>query len=277
MVRKLCLWRDGALYLGDSLDPHMHAHQAVQCCIAIQGELQLAWGEADAWQTCSAAVIGANVPHRIANPDGPLCLLYLEKASHSSQSILDYHCTETGCDVRRQPLLLNKPVPSPLRGDLWAAMTQPLGHDRAMHLRQACLALFQGALSEPEPLDLRLNQLLEYIHSHLDQGMSGPELAAVAKLSESRMQHLFKARLGVPVRRYVLWSRLRAGLEQALAGASLTSAALAAGFSDSAHFSRTFREMFGIAPSMLLAAGSGLETLFCDAYVAPLSVIAPNS
>jgi len=62
------------------------------------------------------------------------------------------------------------------------------------------------------------------------------------------MQHLFKARMGVPVRRYVLWARLRGGLEQALAGASLTSAALEAGFSDSAHFSRTFREMFGIAP-----------------------------
>lgn len=35
-------------------------------------------------------------------------------------------------------------------------------------------------------------------------------------------------------------------------GAHLTQAALAAGFSDSAHLSRTFRSMFGLSPSLVL-------------------------
>lgn len=34
-------------------------------------------------------------------------------------------------------------------------------------------------------------------------------------------------------------------------GSSLTEAAHAAGFADSAHFSRTFRRMFGVAPASL--------------------------
>jgi len=40
----------------------------------------------------------------------------------------------------------------------------------------------------------------------------------------------------------------------ALEGASLTEAAHAAGFFDSAHFSRTFRQTFGFAPSTVLGA-----------------------
>lgn len=55
----------------------------------------------------------------------------------------------------------------------------------------------------------------------------------------------------MPIRRYVLWQRLRAAVELALKGATLTDAAHAAGMSDSAHLSRTFREMFGVAPSFL--------------------------
>jgi AraC-like DNA-binding protein len=40
-------------------------------------------------------------------------------------------------------------------------------------------------------------------------------------------------------------------LERLGRGVSLTTAAHAAGFADSAHFSRTFRAMLGIAPSAL--------------------------
>jgi len=41
------------------------------------------------------------------------------------------------------------------------------------------------------------------------------------------------------------------GLEAFASGASLTDAALGAGFADSAHFSRTFRRMFGTAAAAL--------------------------
>ena len=40
-------------------------------------------------------------------------------------------------------------------------------------------------------------------------------------------------------------------VERMADGASLTEAAHEAGFADSAHFSRTFRRMFGLAPSSL--------------------------
>ncbi|MEO6051520.1 MAG: helix-turn-helix domain-containing protein [Pyrinomonadaceae bacterium] len=55
----------------------------------------------------------------------------------------------------------------------------------------------------------------------------------------------------MPVRRYLLWQRLRDAMHQLAHGSSLTETAHAAGFADSAYLTRTFRGMLGIAPSAL--------------------------
>lgn len=47
-------------------------------------------------------------------------------------------------------------------------------------------------------------------------------------------------------------------------GSSLTEAAHVAGFADSAHLSRTFRSMFGIAPSFMFER-SRLSVTFYEA------------
>jgi AraC-like DNA-binding protein len=74
--------------------------------------------------------------------------------------------------------------------------------------------------------------------------------------------HLFRAGTGLPLRRYALLLRLRAALAVALRGATLTEAAHAAGFSDSAHLSRTFREHFGLPPRFLFEHRDRLTVRF---------------
>jgi len=70
-------------------------------------------------------------------------------------------------------------------------------------------------------------------------------------LSESHIAHLFRRDVGIPVRQYRLWARMRRALDHVGRGRSLTEAAHAAGFADSAHFCRICRRMFGSAPSRL--------------------------
>jgi AraC-like DNA-binding protein len=57
---------------------------------------------------------------------------------------------------------------------------------------------------------------------------------------------------GVPVRRFRLWTRMRRAIAMSVAGATITHAALEAGFSSPAHFAAAFRKMFGMAPTQLL-------------------------
>ncbi len=90
----------------------------------------------------------------------------------------------------------------------------------------------------------------------IDELVEGvPKLSDVASevaLSPSRLSRVFAEEVGFPFRRYVLWARLRRAARAVLAGADMTTAAAAAGFSDSAHFSRVFRATFGLTPSEIL-------------------------
>ena len=53
------------------------------------------------------------------------------------------------------------------------------------------------------------------------------------------------------LREYILWRRFVSVWEHRMKGVSLSDAAHAAGFADSAHLARTSRRMFGIPPSLM--------------------------
>lgn len=100
-------------------------------------------------------------------------------------------------------------------------------------------------------LDSRVEQALQAVDGLLLDKVNAVTLAAQVSLSLSQLERLFGEQVGLSVRRLVLWRRLRLALAIALAGNSLTDAAHAAGFADSAHFSRTVRSMFGIRAQSL--------------------------
>jgi len=102
--------------------------------------------------------------------------------------------------------------------------------------------------------DPRIQRLIAWVSARLDQEVSLEELAALVRLSPGRTRHLFVEETGLPIRTFVLWLRLTRALELFASGASLTDAAHDAGFADSAHLSRTFRRMFGIAAATLSLA-----------------------
>ncbi|MBF9030417.1 helix-turn-helix domain-containing protein [Rhodobacterales bacterium HKCCE3408] len=82
--------------------------------------------------------------------------------------------------------------------------------------------------------------------------MSVEEAAARVFLSPSRFAHLFKQQLGLPFRRYMLWRKLTRSMIVIGREQSITQAAYAAGFADGAHMTRTFHQMFGLAPSVMM-------------------------
>ena len=77
------------------------------------------------------------------------------------------------------------------------------------------------------------------------------ELAGACGVSPSRLTHLFRQETGTSLRRYRSWVRLRSALDVLWSKQSLTDLAHSTGFADSAHFSRTTRQMLESTPSDL--------------------------
>lgn len=69
---------------------------------------------------------------------------------------------------------------------------------------------------------------------------------------------LFKAETGMTFRQFKRWAGLRCAAQRIAAGDIVRTAALDAGFADTAHLSRSFRQSFGLTPSQAIA---GLKTV----------------
>jgi AraC-like DNA-binding protein len=123
-------------------------------------------------------------------------------------------------------------------------------------LRRAMLEAMKPGPSPSRSFDPRIARVLELLKSAFPEAPTSGELAAEVGLSEGRLIHLFGEQLGVPLRRYVLWLRVRYMLFCLSMNQNLTDAAHEAGFSDSAHYSRVFREMFGFPPSKMFRSDS---------------------
>jgi len=120
------------------------------------------------------------------------------------------------------------------------------------------LGILPKQQSEAPVIDPRLQQAVLLIKQDPLSNQSNQWLAEQVGMSESQLQRLFRQVLGVPVRRYRLWHRLFVTAGMMATGTNLTDAALASGFADSSHFSRTFRSMLGMTPSFVFQRHSRL-------------------
>ena len=91
------------------------------------------------------------------------------------------------------------------------------------------------------------------LDSHHDENVPGEEVAAAVGYSLSHLQQLFRRQLGVSMRSYRSWSRLRRTAGLMATAPTLADAAVEAGFYDAAHFTRTFTATFGVLPSDVFA------------------------
>jgi AraC-like DNA-binding protein len=133
---------------------------------------------------------------------------------------------------------------------LAAARARSSGASIVEQARRVVQALTQH--TEPNAAsDERIIRAVRYVNEHLSAPLTLKQVAGVAYLSPSRFRHLFAEQTGMGLRQYVLWRRFVSVWEHRMNGASLSTAAHAAGFADSAHLTRTSRRMFGMPPSSL--------------------------
>jgi AraC family transcriptional regulator len=97
----------------------------------------------------------------------------------------------------------------------------------------------------------KLNQTLEYIHTHLEQEIKLEDLAKVVGMSPYYFCRMFKQSVGVAPYQYVIQQRVERA-KQLLKNAEFVIAdiALQCGFASQSHFTRHFRQITGLTPKV---------------------------
>jgi AraC family transcriptional regulator len=243
---QLYVWPQHLLMLGPAYASAQHRHHAAQIAFGLDGPV-IFESPQRGLHLADMLLISPNTPH--AHPAfGALAFLYLYPESVEWRNF-------PGREMRGiVPLPFNQRLRSVARyaaaGDVIAA--QSLVDD--LIGKSASNALSDDAL---------VSRAVALINRSLDGPITLADVAKAVHRSPSRLAHRFSEATGVPLRRYVLWCRLRTAADAAMRGASLTEAAHLAGFADSAHLSRTFRATFGVAPSLLFKDGHAHVT-FCE-------------
>ncbi|MFE6921444.1 helix-turn-helix transcriptional regulator [Nocardia sp. NPDC057663] len=230
------LIRPGVLaFAGTIGGTERHAHHAVQIVIADAPVTVL--DRAGAAHTGAEVVVPADTEHRIESGGATGIVVFLDPDSVAGRAAGRRAITAgwSAGPPLREPI---RPVT--LTADFVDGLLATLTSATAGEIvdRHPCVAAAVAALP-----------------AMVARGPVRPgEVAAAVGLSPSRLTHLFTAQVGLPLRRYILWLRLMNAVHGAQAGQDLTTIAHAAGFADSAHLTRTCREIFGLPPSALTSA-----------------------
>jgi AraC family transcriptional regulator len=106
------------------------------------------------------------------------------------------------------------------------------------------LAIYEGGLPQRQ-----LQQILDYIHAHLERDIKLADLAGSIGMSQFHFSHLFKQSIGTSPYQYLLQQRIeRAKQLLKQTDRSIVDIAFSCGFNSHSHLSKQFRQIAGMTP-----------------------------
>ena len=223
----------GAVHVSRGERTHAHAHYAWKVVVGLDAPVWCAQAGAITTQIgdSRAIVIPPGLVHEVGG-SGWTCTVFSAPGRRNTP----WHTGTTAW------------VPDPAVVRRVVAVCRHLVHQERPATAGQLDEVFALVFSEtPSPsVDVRVRKALRRL------GDPEPDLVALARsqrLSLDRLSHLVKHDTGLPLRKHVVWSRLMGLLSEGTRYESIASAAAAAGFSDHAHLTRTYRSYLGRLPS----------------------------
>lgn len=165
--------------------------------------------------------VPAGVPREVNAFGGRLAVMPFDPAHEVTYDSDEQQAIDLLCELAADPLDVTA----------WRALGDAVGLARLERVEQAVL------------------DAAAFIDGHSDETVPGEFVAEAIGYSLSRLQELFRVQLGISMRSYRSWSRLRRFAALMASAPTLTAAAVGAGFYDAAHFSRVFMATFGVTAS----------------------------
>jgi AraC family transcriptional regulator len=238
------LWDGGFMAIGsaDGMVPP-HAHHAIQLVVGISGQVGIAEEQGE-WRTGRGVIVMPDVVHRYQSNGVVGAMLFIDPESTEGAWLR----TTVGRDM----VVIPEARVESVARELQRFVDDPLDAMDIGALIRHCVTSFCVGAPPARQLDERVTRLLKEIRESEDLRISAEDAAGRLHLSPGRFQHLFKQQVGLPFRRYMLWRKLTRAMVSIGRERTLTAAAQASDFADAAHLTRTFYQMFGMPPSVMM-------------------------
>ena len=214
------------------INPAKHRHAAAHIIVSLDGAIHVA-GSAEEFQ-CRGVMIPPGELHRVDTKGSEVLVFLYDCTTNAAKQIRELRCVpEACCDE--------------ISG-LYAALERTGDY---AHFEAEVLRLLGMKASACCVTDERILSAMRYIRTMSPERISCREAAEAVHLSQGRFSHLFREQVGMTFAAYLIYQRIMGVYAAILAGASITDAALGAGFSSSSHFADVNRRVFGFSASSI--------------------------
>lgn len=231
------------LFIGKLTDNTFHKHYALQISVSLHSNMLLTVkGENET--RGNAFFLNSKVEHKLISESSQLTILINPLSSIGHQ----LHLKNIGTNFSR----LDDKLSNELLAILNRYDSDKLSFPQFCELTSEVLLNYQCSCElENHFQDDRIIKAIKYMDSNFERVLSLPEVSAECFLSPTRFLHVFKEKTNLSFRRYQLWNKIVKSLPY-LMEKSITDTAYTFGFSDSSHYTRTFKETFGVTPKFFL-------------------------
>ena len=230
------------LFIGKLTTNEFHKHYALQISVSESDHLKLTIN-GDKEQTENGFYISSNVEHKLTSQETQLTILINPLSPLGHYLYLNFGQIQSSS------------IPKDLEQKLIDSLRKLIKQE--VDFKSFCTSISEilyqlkcNCENDNHSKDDRIIKALEILDTNFETIYSLEELAAQCFLSPSRFLHLFKEKTGLNFRRYQLWNKLVKSLSH-LTKNSITDTAYTFGFTDSSHYTRTFKETFGVSPKFM--------------------------
>lgn len=232
---------DHISFLSNIIDADLHKHLHVQVSVSMEDNFNLIINGEEI--SCSGVIMNSNISHIFNGNKVQQFFLLIDKTSTFAEQIINmYLCKGKWAKL---PDAIVTEIRK-LVNDRFCYITNEIEYSSFLYNLYSILGLSQSYTSEK--IDSRVCEVIDYLRQCKEIEVSIEVLAKKVCLSKSRISHLFKDNIGIPLSSYIVNYKLQRAYDLALQGTNITEASLKAGFDSPSHFANTSRQKLGMTP-----------------------------
>lgn len=245
---------DKVLYIGRLPPNETHSIPVATLSLNLNNSFQVSANRGEKWHKCRSVFWPANLPHESIYNNDVMVFFLMEPTAY-------YRAFENNMLKQKDGFYyMFENEEKLLESFIYIYQERPhINHIDKLLEDSLSLSLNKKDIY----IDDRVEKVIQIIKNEPASKQTIKELSDDVGLSEPYIMELFKEQAGMPIGKFQLWIKLLLAVRLVLFGHDATSAAIAGGFSDTAHFSRTFKSMIGMSMSSVFMAKNRLD-VFLD-------------